>query len=63
VNISTLARLSARHFPLAPPATARRQGVKLALAKRYLEQHGIDAVRVGSKFEYKAATGSVLKHA
>ena len=58
MNISSLARLSARHFPLASPPVARRQGIKLALAKRYLEQHGIDAVQVGSKFEYKAPKAS-----
>ena len=54
-------RLHQRHFPLASPSIARRQGIKLTMAKKYLSEHGIDAVKVGSKFEYHLATGSVLK--
>ena len=51
---------AARHFPLADRRTAIRQGLRLIDAKRYLTWRGIEAIAVGSKFEYNRSTGSVL---
>ena len=48
-------------FPNAPRRTAKRQAVKLIKAKRYLAEKGIYCIVNGNRFEYKAATGSVLK--
>ncbi len=54
-------RNSAAYFSLASSRIARRQAARLIRAKHYLQQRGIDALEVGSKFHYERATGSVLR--
>jgi len=48
------------YFSWASPRTATRQAARLIRAKHYLQTRGIDALAVGSKFQYSRATGSVL---
>lgn len=43
-----------RYFPLAPEATMLAQFQKLLDAKKYLADRRIDAVAIGSKFEWKS---------
>jgi hypothetical protein len=51
---------TAQHFCFAKPRIARRQAKHLIRARIYLAEHDISAVAVGSKFEYKRTTGSIL---
>jgi hypothetical protein len=50
-----------RYWPLATNRQARRQAVRLVRAKRYLQDRGIAAHAVGSKFEY--TSGPKVLHA
>lgn len=43
-----------RYFPLAPEATMLAQFQKLLDAKKYLQERKIDAVAIGSKFEWRS---------
>ena len=48
---------ASKYYPNTTPSVARKLAVRLLKAKAYMRQRGIDAVEVGSKFEYK--TGGV----
>lgn len=49
-----------KFYRLAEPRAARRQSVRLIKAKAWMNDRGINATAIGSKFEYKVATGAVL---
>jgi len=51
---------TANFFSEAGDCIARRQAVRLLWAKRYIKRRGIDALAVGSKFQYSRATGAIL---
>ena len=53
--------IASEFFALAPKRIARPQAARLIRAKSYLALRGIDALQVGSKFQYERATGSVLR--
>lgn len=50
----------AKNWPLAEPKQARKQAISLLKAKLYLDQRGLLAHKVGSKFEYNAGP-TILK--
>jgi len=43
------------HWPLATERAAKKQGIRLLRAKKYLIQRGIAACAVDSTFKYSAA--------
>lgn len=52
--------LAKKYFPYADDETAAKQLASLERAKIWMDEQGVAAVGVGSKFEYKVATGAVL---
>ena len=56
----TQVKAARRHFPLAPRKQSIRQAIRLVLAKEYLMRREIDALVLGSKFEYARSTASIL---
>lgn len=48
-------KMPPNYWPLAAHRQARRQSASLIRAKRYLQERGISAHSVGSKFEYSQA--------
>jgi len=60
MTIIQLSRQARSFYPLAGRKQRARQAVRLAVAKDYLQQRGIEAVATGSAFQYARSTGSVL---
>lgn len=61
MNICNRIKLESKHFPLASPRSALRQGARLLRAKEYLKGRGIEAITMGSQFHYERAIGSILQ--
>lgn len=56
-NLREMLKTSMKHFQMAEPRIARRQGAKLIRAKAYLDERGIAASDPQSKLVYTKALG------
>lgn len=56
-NLRAMLETTMKHFQMAEPKVARRQGAKLIRAKSYLAERGIAASDPDSKLVYTKALG------
>lgn len=48
------------YWPLAGARQAKKQGIKLLRAKRYLRERNIDAMALNSEFKYDASPKALM---